>query len=80
MCGFERDIKEMEESAAAGCHCCAIFLANTDPLNSQQGELGLGNKNRVFVVFNEELLSLCFLYGLYAQTPLQFVLKTAKCK
>src|SRR4051812_47442771 len=46
MNGFDRDMKEMEESAKPGCHCCSIFLPNTDLLIPYAENLGLVDKNR----------------------------------
>lgn len=80
MGGFDRNMKEMEDTAAAGCHSCAIFLANTALLRPFTERLELGNNNRVFVVMHEDYLALSFLYSGPAHTPLRFVLKDAKCK
>lgn len=82
MNGFERDITQMQESATAGCHCCAIFLSCTNLLEPDREEVGLGNNNdnRVFVLCSEDMLALCFLHSHFVRTPLRFVLKKEEGK
>jgi hypothetical protein len=82
MNGFDRDMAETEESAAAGCHCCAILLSCTDLLEAcREIYTSLGdNTNRIFVVVNEDMLALCFLHSHFVNTPLRFVLKEEKGK
>lgn len=82
MGGFEREITEMESSAAAGCHSCAIFCANTELLEPYMKNMQLLPKghNRAFVVLKEELLALCGLHSPVANTPLKHVLQDCNCE
>ena len=76
--GLERDMGAMRDSAKAGCHCCAIFLANVVLNEPHKETIELGSNNRVFVMFHENLLALLSLLGdRTARTRLRFILRHA---
>jgi hypothetical protein len=75
--GEERDTTTMTASADAGCHCCAIFLANVALNESVKDLIELGdNINRFFVMFHKDVLNLLGLFGDgTARTRLRFALQ-----
>ncbi|KAH8171572.1 heterokaryon incompatibility protein (HET) domain-containing protein [Sarocladium implicatum] len=75
--GFERDLTEMNKSAANGCHCCAIFSAQSQLIFPYQKKLGLGSDTRICILMDEKMqIFLGMLGGPYTRTPLRFVLRT----
>jgi hypothetical protein len=75
--GAERDVGAMKASAEAGCHCCAIFLANVALNEPFKDLIKLGdNTNRYFVMIHKNMLALLGLLGdNTARTRLQFALQ-----
>ncbi|CAH0024514.1 unnamed protein product [Clonostachys rhizophaga] len=80
--GFDRNFKQMQDAAAAGCHCCAIFVANAEllemPKYKRTRELMDTGIARVLMVPAEHYIALASLSGFQMNTPLRFVLKPAK--